>query len=96
MAIYKYGKLPKKEDERTLELEKYITAAAPTPPEAINWGEAVSEWGMLGNDMVGDCAWAGQAHADMLWYANAQNQPLPITTTAASPRATASTAPPEG
>jgi hypothetical protein len=35
---------------------------------------------MLGNDTVGDCAWAGQAHADMLWYANAQHQPLRIST----------------
>ena len=35
---------------------------------------------MLGNDTVGDCALAGQAHADMLWAANAEHVQLPITT----------------
>ena len=29
---------------------------------------------MLGNDTVGDCALAGQAHADMLWAANAEHR----------------------
>jgi hypothetical protein len=29
---------------------------------------------------VGDCAFAGQAHADMLWAANAEHEQLPITT----------------
>jgi hypothetical protein len=82
MAIYKFGKLPKKEDERTLQLEKYVTAQAPEPPQAIDWGDPVRSWGTLGNDTIGDCAWAGQAHADMLWYTNAQQQQLAITTQA--------------
>ena len=80
MAHYKLGKLPKKVDSRTLTLGRYLTAGVPAPPPSVNYGAAVQDWGMLGNDSAGDCAWAGQAHADMLWVANAQKQQLAITT----------------
>ncbi len=61
-------------------LAKYLTPAAPTPPAAVDYAAAVKAWGMLGNDTVGDCALAGQAHADMLWAANAEHRQLAITT----------------
>jgi len=77
---YKLGKLPRRDDDRTLRLATYLTPAAPTPPPAVDYGAAVVDWGMLGNDRVGDCALAGQAHADMLWAANAEHVQLPITT----------------
>ncbi len=80
MAKYMLGKLPKKVDSRTLALARYLTAAVPAPPPSVDYGGAVLDWGMLGNDTAGDCAWAGQAHADMLWVANAQRQQLAITT----------------
>jgi len=79
-SLYKLGKLPKRDDDRTLLLATYLTPVAPTPPPAVDYGAAVAEWGMLGNDTVGDCALAGQAHADMLWAANAEHLQLPITT----------------
>jgi len=78
--VYKTGKLAKVVDDRTLQLARYLTPAVPTPPASIDWGTAVKQWGMLGNDTAGDCAWAGQAHADMLWAANGQSVQLPITT----------------
>jgi len=77
---YKLGKLPRRDDDRTLRLATYLTPAAPTPPPAVDYGAAVRDWGMLGNDRVGDCALAGQAHADMLWAANAEHVQLGITT----------------
>ena len=46
----------------------------------MDYGTAVADWGMLGNDTVGDCAWAGQAHADMVWVANAEHTQLVIPT----------------
>ena len=78
--VYKLGKLPKQDDDRNLMLARYLTPAAPTPPAAVDYASAVKDWGMLGNDTVGDCAFAGQAHADMLWAANAEHRQLPITT----------------
>jgi hypothetical protein len=80
MAQYRLGKLSKKVDSRTLALARYLTAAVPAPPESVDYSGAVQDWGMLGNDTAGDCAWAGQAHADMLWTANAQKQQLLVTT----------------
>ncbi|MBV9449513.1 MAG: hypothetical protein JO345_26825 [Streptosporangiaceae bacterium] len=80
MPHYKLGKQPKKTDPRTFALSRYLTSAVPTPPLQVDYGKAVTSWGMLGNDTVGDCAWAGQAHADMLWVANAQQQQLAVTT----------------
>ncbi len=78
--VYKLGKLPKQDDDRNLMLARYLTPAAPTPPAAVDYASAVKDWGMLGNDTVGDCAFAGQAHADMLWTANAEHHQLSITT----------------
>ena len=78
--VYKLGKLPKAVDDRNLLLASYLTPAAPTPPPAVDYASAVTDWGMLGNDRVGDCALAGQAHADMLWTANAEHRALAITT----------------
>ncbi|HEV2451420.1 MAG TPA: hypothetical protein VGS62_05795 [Streptosporangiaceae bacterium] len=80
MAQFKLGKQPKKVDQRTLALARYLTPAAPPAPASVDYASSVTDWGMLGNDTVGDCAWAGQAHADMLWVANAQQKQLTITT----------------
>jgi hypothetical protein len=70
---------PSGSDPRTLQLSKYLSGATPPPP-SVNWGTKIHAWGMLGNDTIGDCAWAGQAHADMLWTSNTERTPLGITT----------------
>jgi len=79
--VNKLGKLPAKHDPRTLRLSKYL--ALPTAPDPIDWGKAVTvPWGMYMNGPdplnppaiaggVGDCFWAGMAHALMTWTANA-------------------------
>jgi hypothetical protein len=74
------GKLPKQTDARTLQLSRYLASTVAAPPDQIDWGQKVNGWGMLGNDTVGDCVWAAQGHADMLWSTNAQGAPVPITT----------------
>jgi hypothetical protein len=79
-SAYRLGKLPKRDDDRTLRLTTYLTPTVPTPPPAVDYAAAVRDWGMLGNDRVGDCALAGEAHADMLWVANAEHEQLAITT----------------
>ena len=80
--IFKTGKLPKVTDERTLQLARYLPAAQalPAPPPSVDYSAAVTAWGMMGNDRVGDCALAGMGHADLLWAANAERRRLRITT----------------
>jgi hypothetical protein len=79
-VVFKLGKQPKRTDPRTLQLASYLSAKS-GPPAQVNWGTKVTSWGMLGNDTVGDCAWAGQAHADMLWSSNTEAAPVDLTTT---------------
>src|ERR1700722_5894085 len=76
---FRLGKQAKRDDPRTLQLSRYLTTA-PSPPAQVDWGAKVASWGMLGNDTVGDCAWPGRAHADMLWSSNTQSAPIAITT----------------
>jgi hypothetical protein len=77
---YLLGKQPKRTDRRTLQLARYLTPDLPPPPASVDNGSAVTDWGMLGNDTAGDCAWAAQAHADLLWSAAAQHKELSIST----------------
>jgi hypothetical protein len=58
-------------------LEDYLDMAAinPTPVFGQVAGLA-SNWGMCGNDQVGDCVVAGAAHAIMLWNYQA-SKPVP-------------------
>jgi hypothetical protein len=63
---HKLGKLPPKEDARTLKFSSYA-AALPEPPRIFGFGSLYSDWGMLGNDRYGDCVFAGAAHETMLW-----------------------------
>lgn len=44
----------------------------PTPPKEFGHETLVSDWGVLGNDVAGDCAIAGPYHAVMLWNAEAK------------------------
>lgn len=70
---YKLGKLPPKIDSRTLKLAKYIDRSKlPALLPAVNWSDAVSaEWGMMGNDSLGDCTCAAMGHIVMAITANA-------------------------
>jgi hypothetical protein len=68
MAFH-YGKGPATADPRDLKFSTYRTATALPPPPA-DWGYddviTADGWGMLGNDTVGDCVWAGFAHEVIL------------------------------
>lgn len=39
----------------------------PAAPRSFGHGTMFRDWGMLGNDAVGDCAFAGSAHEHMCW-----------------------------
>jgi len=66
------GKLPAKRDNKVFLFEKYYTA--PTYPAAQSWSDKITNLGMMGNDLIGDCTFATAGHAVQLWSANNGNQ----------------------
>lgn len=64
----KLGKQVATHDKRDLLFTQFATYAdLPKPPSRFGYGNAVSDWGMLGNDRYGDCVLAGAAHETMLF-----------------------------
>lgn len=63
----KLGKKPFCTDDRDLKLEVFVDKTAmPKPPDDFGHYEISGELGMLGNDRVGDCVFAGAAHETMI------------------------------
>jgi hypothetical protein len=60
------------DDPRTARMSRYLTAALPAPPAAVDWMSQVTAWPMDGNDRIGDCVFAACAHLVQAWttYAN--------------------------
>lgn len=58
---------------------KYATTL-PKPPASRNYSKIGEPWGMLGNDTICDCVYAGMGHADMLWSFWGQRLNLPVVT----------------
>ena len=72
----KLGKLPFCPDSRDLMLSRYAIHPHPRPalpahPASFGHEKLVKVWGMLGNDELGDCVFAGAAHEVMLWTSEA-------------------------
>ena len=63
-AFNRLGKKPPQPDPRDFLLSKYLTTL-PRIPAVRNWSEGVTDWGMLGNDVCGDCVPAAVAHTVM-------------------------------
>lgn len=69
------GKQAKKEDDRNLQMARYLTAALPAPPTALSRVALVEQvilgpdWGMMENDRLGDCTCAALGHAEQTWAA---------------------------
>jgi hypothetical protein len=70
---FKLGKLPPKPHLFSLPFDKYLGTALPPPSPTAAWQDAVpdSQWGMYGNDQIGDCTCAAKAHILMAVTANA-------------------------
>lgn len=67
------GKQPPRHDPRTLKLARYLSTTAPLPPAppSRDWSSAAApNWGMLGNDALGDCTCAAAGHLIQTWTAN--------------------------
>jgi len=73
---FKFGKKPATYDRRDLQFAHYRKGIVlPPHPEQFGHENLVppDAWGMLGNDTVGDCVFAGADHETMLWTAEAGN-----------------------
>lgn len=68
----KLGKLAPKAHRNTLLFNKYAGPNLPDAPTKVYWSYRVPDdaWGMLGNDVAGDCVVAGAMHVDMLMSAH--------------------------
>jgi hypothetical protein len=66
---FRLGKKAARPNAVAFKLEKYlIPAKLPVPPSVFGRENLLGpDWGMLGNDNLGDCVWAGAAHETMLW-----------------------------
>ena len=65
------GRKARKTDTRTLQLANYLAPKLPAPPLARNWTGGVTDFGMMENDILGDCTIAGCGHAVQIWTLNA-------------------------
>lgn len=71
------GKAPARPDAVKLKLSNYLnTSVFPTPPDSFGHEYTVPNWGMLGNDSVGDCVFAGAAHETKAWNASVKKNIL--------------------
>jgi hypothetical protein len=76
----KFGKHPARRLLKTLPLSNYANMGALAVPAVHAWERAI-DYGMLGNDEVGDCAIAGFKHLEMNWQAVANaGTPYVVTT----------------
>lgn len=64
----KLGKKAPKRDLHLLPLSLFTRKVAlPNPAEKMDWYSKVPQWGMMRNDVLGDCTCAGVGHAILQW-----------------------------
>src|SRR5579859_3941974 len=67
----KLGKLAAKWHPKTLRFSQFASGDLVLPdPAKVYWGYKVKDWGMLGNDVAGDCVVAGALHMIENWSAH--------------------------
>lgn len=59
---YCLGRLPEDPSKPRLTLAPHLRATVAAPPAAVNWYGRVLNWGVLGNNIWGDCVCAGNGH----------------------------------
>lgn len=66
----KLGKAPARPGAVTFKFTDFASVnKMPTPPNNFGHEKLIRTWGMLGNDVAGDCVFAGAGHEIMLWNA---------------------------
>jgi hypothetical protein len=77
----RYGRRPAQPGRPHLKLSRILHPELPPPPESVDALGELPDWGMLGNDRLGDCTCAGVAHL-RLADCNIAGNPLPTITDA--------------
>lgn len=73
--VLKLGKRAARPGAVTFKFSDFATIGQmPVPPTNFGHERLVKTWGMLGNDIAGDCVFAGAGHEIMLWNAEAGKQ----------------------
>jgi len=67
----KLGRKAIKKDPRTLKVSTYFTQLIPPAPPSVDWTKGVIDFGVMGNDRLGDCTICGIAHGIQVWTSNA-------------------------
>lgn len=68
--VLKLGKASAREGAVTFRFADFANLSQmPAPPSNFGHESLVRTWGMMGNDVAGDCVFAGAAHEIMLWNA---------------------------
>ena len=49
-------------DEKRRAIAASLFPKLPPPPDVVDWSCGKTDWGMMGNDRLGDCVFAGAAH----------------------------------
>lgn len=70
----KLGKKPYTPSEKDLPYRNYRPTTLPPIPPSFGHQGLITEWGMLGNDTVGDCVIAGADHETMLFTAEGSKE----------------------
>ena len=71
----KLGRLPRKENPRTLKLSKYLKLDA--APSKVYWEYKNNDWPMMANDSIGDCTCACAGHMIQNWTAHTYGMATP-------------------
>jgi hypothetical protein len=68
------GRLPKRHDVRTLELDKYLPTVLPDTPDVDDWSTRLTDLGPMLNNSIGDCGVAAPGHAEQAWTSQTETQ----------------------
>jgi len=65
----KLGKQPARIDANRLMLKNYLPSVLPPAPAEVDWTHGLADFGMMLNDLEGDCVFAAGGHATQTWTA---------------------------
>jgi hypothetical protein len=71
-----YGKLAPKADARRLMFSTYQAAALPAPPATCDRTYGLTDWGAMGNNRFGCCAYSAVGHHIQAWSLGTTKKPL--------------------
>jgi hypothetical protein len=75
-TLMRLGKRSPKYDPRVPMFARFASSVA-LPPPSIDWARGLSKFGVMRNDVLGDCTAAGIAHAFQIWTGDVRREWTP-------------------